>query len=125
MRIAAIGDRYAPVKRSLFARRSVRFRGASGIAESYGPLTNEVLAGAAKRPDSQEIPGVCPDTRLPWSFTTIDMNYVIQHSERPRKNIVWHALPHPAPCAQPPEAIARQEAGVLKRCFQCGSLEAQ
>ena len=60
--IAAIGDRYARVKRPLFIRRSVRFRGASGIAESYGPLINEVLAGAAKRAEFLEIPGVCPGT---------------------------------------------------------------
>jgi hypothetical protein len=53
------------------------------------------------------------------------MNNIIKHSERPRKNILWHALPQPAQCAHLYEAIAHQESGVLKRCVQCGSLEAE
>jgi len=53
------------------------------------------------------------------------MNNVIKHSERPRRNILGQALPQPAQCARPHEVIAHQEAGVLKRCFQCGSLEAE
>ena len=60
-----------------------------------------------------------------WGFPETDMNNVIKQSERPRENILWQALPQPAPCVQPHEAIARHETGVLKRCFQCGSLEAQ
>jgi len=55
----------------------------------------------------------------------IDMNNVIKHSERPRKNIAWQALPQPAQCAHRYEPIAHEEAGVLKRCFRCGSLEAE
>jgi len=53
------------------------------------------------------------------------MNNVIKHSERPRKNILWQALPQPAQGADSYELIAHEEAGVLKRCFQRGSLEAK
>jgi hypothetical protein len=58
-------------------------------------------------------------------FTEIDMNNVIKHSERPRKNILWQALRRPAQCAYQDEAIALAEAGILKRNLHCGSLEAE
>jgi hypothetical protein len=62
---------------------------------------------------------------MPGTFAETDMNHVIKHSERPGKNTLWQALPQPVGCFPKDEAIIRQEAGVLKRCFQRGSLEAQ
>jgi hypothetical protein len=59
------------------------------------------------------------------SLKEIDMNNVIKHFERPRKNIAWQALPQPAQCVHHFEVIAHQEAGVLRRCFRCGSLEVE
>ena len=64
------------------------------------------------------------EARHSWTLEEINMNNVIKHSERPRKNILWQAISQPAQCAPQYEAIP-QGAGVLKRCFQCGSLEAE
>jgi len=60
-----------------------------------------------------------------WGFPETDMNNVIKQSERPRENILWQALPQPAKCSHQYDVIALQEAGVLKRCVHCGSLEAE
>ena len=53
------------------------------------------------------------------------MNNVIKHPERPRKNLLWQTLPHPAQSDLQDEAIAHGEAGILKRSLHCGSLEAE
>jgi hypothetical protein len=53
------------------------------------------------------------------------MNNIIKHSERPRKNILCQAVSQPAQCADQHEVMAHQGVGVLKRCFQRGSPEAE
>ena len=58
-------------------------------------------------------------------FPEADMHNVIKHSERPRRNMLWQALPQPAQCSHQYDVIALQESGVLKRCVQCGSLEVE
>jgi hypothetical protein len=62
---------------------------------------------------------------IPGIPLEIAMNNVIKHSERPRKNILWQTVSQPAQYAHPQEVIAHQQVGVLKRCFLCGSLEAE
>jgi len=52
------------------------------------------------------------------------MNNIIKHSERPSRNILWLAVSQPAQSVPQHESIVHREAGVLKRCFQRGSLEA-
>jgi len=52
-------------------------------------------------------------------------NNVTNHSERPGRNITWQAQPPPAHCAHEFEVIAHELGAALKRCFKCGSLEAE
>jgi len=53
------------------------------------------------------------------------MNVILNHSERPRKNITGPTQAHPAYWAQQPEAIVHPVGAALKRCFMCVSLEGE
>jgi len=57
-------------------------------------------------------------------LTEIAMKNIIKHSERPSRSILWLAVPQPAQSVHQDESIVLREAGVLKRCFHRGSLEA-
>jgi hypothetical protein len=53
------------------------------------------------------------------------MNNVINHYKRPGRNITWPEPPQPTSCVHQYEVITHEVGDALKRCFKCGSLEAE
>ena len=95
------------------------------IAFRYREITGEVLAAVALRAEvATGLRLMRAKTLHSSDLTEIAMNNIIKHSERPSRSILWLAVSQPAQSVPQHESIVLREAGVLKRCFQRGSLEA-
>ena len=95
------------------------------IAFRYREITGEVLAAVALRAEvATGLRLMRAKTLHSSDLTEIAMNNIIKHSECPSRSILWLAVSQPAQSVPQHESIVLREAGVLKRCFHRGSLEA-
>ena len=87
------------------------------IASGYEALAGEVLAAFAVRAEIQTGTHAGKNPAFPEP-TAINMNIVLDHSKRPRRNLTWSAHSRLVHWDRKAEAIVHPAGGALKRCFK-------